>query len=235
MRETDIDYENIAEETLTVIEKEHRRIITDISTDGLASSETMRSQGKPAMTSVDRETSSYTFGRTLQTSDKYPNLKIFNNAVHQALYLTSDSVMPVVAERQGETTQDTALYKGAKEERRALEERLASTALFIFEGTDEAIQTLMREEKETGPESIIAILLPNDVANHFSQKELQNLKHPVIVVKKTIKRKLYHLDELRMPDYESEIKKILLQGDNPIWIHGVRLPTQKDLDGKSTV
>jgi len=70
--------------------------------------------------------------------------------------------------------------------------------------------------------------------DNFQSTELQAIGVDIRTVNGNINRRLFHGDILTIPDYETEIKKILQEQNKPLWIHGVRLPTQEDLDRKRT-
>lgn len=211
-----------------------RKLILDIAKGGLKSSASLEQSNQDSYRSIDSKPSEYVYGRGFKPEGGFRSRELFENSIKQALYMTDNSILSVTAERQGESSGDTFLYRARKNQKQVIEGRLASSMLVVYEGSS-GDSYLTRKEEDLGADRIICILLPKSMADNFQQTELEEMGVDIRVVDRKVKRRLFHGDKLKIPDYEGEIKRLLEEQNKPLWIHGVRLPTQEDLKGESVV
>jgi len=204
---------------------DRRRLVLEILKTGLKSSRTLHDEGVDSRGSVDPTDNEYVYGRQFKPENSYRSTEFFQRAVDQALYKTSNSILPVVAEQQGETTGEVDLYEATKEQKSEIEKRIDSSMLVVYRG-QEGDEFYTRTDENLGPENILFVLMPDSVLSGLPTKDLAETGVRVVRVTNKIKKKLYSGDEITVPDYESEIKKILQESGASLWIHGVRLPPE---------
>ena len=178
--------------------------------------------------SVDPTPGEYVYGRSFQPEGAFRDKALFQRTVEQSLYKTSNSILTVIAERQGESTDDVDLYNATNEQKRKIEDRVASSMLVVYEG-QEGDENYARTDENLGPDKIKYVLLPKAIADSIPEGQLASSGAGIRVVDGKIKRSLYDGEAITMPDYEGEIKKLLVEENKPLWIHGVRLPTEADI------
>lgn len=148
-------------------------------------------------------------------------------------------------------TQEKIVKNGTKH---ALEKRIASSFLIVicdtidnltkkgghFFHTSEEEKLMHLEyrgrpkEEEIPPNRFSYLLFPKAIWEQYKngQIELSSSGNgaKIKVVKRTIERKLFERKiTLTVPDYEGSLLEILRDHKEPIWVHGVRLPTKEDL------
>ena len=106
---------------------------------------------------------------------------------------------------------------------------------FIFSSEKErlrALEHLGRLQISRMPSDRFSYLVfPQSVWNEYQGRQTHlNENSQVRLVKRKIKRTLFEKKlVLTIPDYEGALLKILEERGEPIWVHGVRLPTEDDL------
>jgi hypothetical protein len=165
-------------------------------------------------------------GQTTVAYDKKKG-KIEEQYINWALYEGISSVFPVIAERNDERTNETAQLPTE-----VLENRLANSLLIITPFNTIKVNTLDKYEvwakSPVASNNFLAVLTPEPLAAEVIQL-FQGTKIPVISVSSR-KAKLFDGErELTVPDYESEVRKRLKASPRPLFLHGVRLPTESDI------
>jgi hypothetical protein len=154
--------------TLNRVQKD---IILKIAQEGLKSSASLERSHQDSSRSIDSRPSEYVYGRGFKPEDKLRNQIVFTNSIQQALYMTDNSILPVVAERQGESSGDNFMYQANKTQKQIVEARLAASMLVVFEGSDEDSH-LTRKDEDLSADKIMCILLPKKMV--ISTKRNQN-------------------------------------------------------------
>lgn len=206
-----------------------KKVIKSIAANGLKSSESLeQSEESPHLRSVDKNPNEDVYGRVFKPRSQHRDDERFLNSIKHALYMTDNSIMTVVAERLGESGEDSVMFKAEKYKKKEIEARLSSSIMVVYKA-NEGDDYYTRPEGELNSDNIICILMPENIADHFQPDELNELGIDVRVVKKQVKRRLFHGDKLKIPDYEEHISSLLEEHKTPLWIHGVRLHTREDL------
>ncbi|MFC1625978.1 hypothetical protein ACFL1Q_02980 [Patescibacteria group bacterium] len=147
--------------------------------------------------------------------------------ISKKLYGTAMGVLPVVAERQGEGLR--SIFDLIAINKQETEEKLACSMLVVYFGLRSKYYVLKEEELLT-PEEMQFILLPKKMAENFQPGELSRLNKKFRIVKKEKEVTYYNRKKIMIPNYEDAILELLDKKRCPFWIHGVRLPTQNDID-----
>lgn len=156
---------------------------------------------------------------------------IADYTIIRALYSNIYSIFPVIAERHRESK---LRVKDLSKE--TLETRLANSMLIVVpldENVD--ISNLSRWEASLkspiSPDKISAILLPSRVKTKLVTR-LSKTEIPLIGVGDKIQKHYFGGKRervLKVPDYETELRKLIEKSDVPLFIHGVRLPIEEDI------
>ncbi len=161
--------------------------------------------------------------------------KLARGVVEDALYgdFSKYSVLPVIAERAFEHIEETRRFIPKEE----LENRFAHSLLVVIPLSDlEDEIDVSHDELKFGqvglkssvlPSKFSAILMGEQVGAEFAQGS-----HAAGIPVKAVGSVSREMRERQfmVPDYESEIMKMLKEMDAPLFIHGVRLPTRQDME-----
>lgn len=148
--------------------------------------------------------------------------------INWALYLDISSVLPVIAERDNEKIRETSQLPAE-----ILRDRLANSILVLVPSDKIEINVLNKYEvgaKSSIPSNkFLAVITPEHLAAEVKQL-FSETKIPVLAVSNR-KSKLFEKEiELTVPDYESEVRRWLSSSPVPLFLHGVRLPTESDVE-----
>lgn len=230
-------------------------IINSVLKYGLKSSEQLQKEGSPYFGSFDDSPSEFISFMLLLPPNTYKNQQDFLKALDRVLYHDTLSVLPVMAERKGSYMGNDVISKvynlrnssglGIKQdEENVLERRVSSSFIVLI---NESMETLREKSKRwssgrnmtdgieilgkpkdgcsISPNRFSYLLFPEDVGGQYG-----NEQENVVIIKRKIKRKLFNRGiQLSVPDYESAILEILEETNDPLWIHGVRLPNEEDV------
>ena len=215
------------------------KIVSDIFENGLIPSAVLEQSENEYLMSTDDRANKGIYGRVFKPRSEFRDKAHFMIGIHFLLYLSYNSIMAVVPERSGEGINDAHLHrfrqrnKARRQDKEKFEDRLSSSMLVVYqakEGEGGEAAGITRDQDETKAKDIICVLIPKEIMDDIEPETIEKAGIDVRVVSKKIKRSLYHGDKLKMPDYEGEIIKLLEEENESFWIHGVRLPTQEDID-----
>ena len=213
------------EQVSAEIVEARNQIIESIATNGLVSSAMLVSKYETqSFTSVDPSDNRVVFGRALRPASDYKDKQDFINSLAHLLYMTDNSIIPVITERRGQSKEDSYLFKASKESKRLMSERIWSSILVVCQGSKE--QELTRESVNLT--EILYLLIPADIVQGFGEEALLQLGVPFKTITAETYRSLFHGDPISMPDYETALSQIVEEINASVWVHGVRLPAESD-------
>lgn len=200
-------------------------IIDDILENGLKSGRTLQTVGRQYLGSADAVPFGRVEGCLFRPSSHYRNLNVARTHISDSLYAGAYSIFPVLAERPPHMREDLKLTSpnnlGA-----TFAKRMASSFLVVCKSVGD---TMSKSEDELLPHHFAYLVFPEAVWQEYSKKE-NSLGIPVKIVSKAMDRRAEVIRRLlTIPDYESAILDILEEVNHPIWVHGVRLPTDDDV------
>lgn len=237
-----VKLELVASEEVRVKMQEWRaKIIDDVVKHGLKSSAQIAKEGGEFFSSADGSPNEFIEGVTLYPPSA-PNPYEYEFSLHDKLYSAlpvrgriidktgAHSVFPVLVERdydepkwQVEFMRSGKIY-GA---------RANASFLVVTAGGD---RRNVRKKGVIKQESFIYLLIPETIWREYLVKNPfaeQEIKTPVIVIKELVNKTLLRSRSgnkvALVPDYEQALKRILVERQKPIWVHGVRLPTEYDV------
>ena len=205
-------------------------IIDDVLINGLKSARTLFGEGRLYLASADLPVNGFISGYRVY----------FRYQIKEALYESVDSIFPVVSERKGEKRND-GIYasKINRSEKEILQKKMWSSFLVVSQLSTRTGSVVISGRETVNriyPEQFSWLIFPEDVWGEYSQTRIpgQELTIPTKIVTRSIRRKIPsglkpHLFEL--PDYETALKEVFAELDQPIWVHAVRLPIAEDLTG----
>ncbi len=219
------------DDTLT---KWRSAIIADILQNGLKSNETLTKEGRKYLGSNDKESSSLVEGVVISPPAYFSDIRLFFKDLHSALYQDGHAVLPVISERPGEKilSGDMEMIKNK------LSRRIVSSFLIVCNYNPLA-RTLYEDSVKSNQFSYL--IFPDLICNEtylilLLQRTSEERKIPVKVAKGTVKRDIVNqyqgflaIKDIEVPDYEKVIMDTLWKSWDPIWVHGVRLPINEDL------
>ncbi len=185
-----------------------KEIITDILLRGLKSSQTLEKENQRHLKSVESALGDV-YGRNFLPRGSFRDTRSFERFVGHALYNTDNSILTVVAERHGEGLRDKDLFGAPKGRRSDIEDKIESSLLVVYKGSDEG-DLLTRNESDLDASEIVCVLIPREIYRSLIKTGVfENVEFDIRVINKTIKRRPFLGDKIRIPDYEGEIKKLL--------------------------
>ncbi|GEM_PF-4611727 len=165
----------------------------------------------------------------------------------RALYKNQFSVLPVITEKRtdpysfmryinaDEPSEKATALNWIEENREILAKRLASSFLVVCLFDESFIQLALHTngKEQVEPSSFIFLIFPSIILSEYydlAENRKRQIPIPIKVVPGTVRRKLAGIPEpFAVPNYEFVLKQILQETGAPVWVHGVRLPTQEDL------
>ena len=213
------------------------RIIEDISGNGLNTPLRLRGTKEEFFPSND-EVKGY-----LEDFPDYPDhvsgnlvnprkigsgLKIGSNLWNK-LYASAVGVMAVICERNDPNdflnVPRSYLSPVTQQQKDLLERRMAASFMVVC---DENV------EHKVGPipsSDFLYILIPKPICDEYRNVRPNALSsNKVVIVESVIKRQVdVRPITLMVPNYEGVLRRLLSERGKPLWVHGVRLPTEEDL------
>lgn len=195
-------------------------IINDIYRTGLRSGKRLAAERRTFIGSADSELNNEIHGINLHYSiDRRDSLEY-------VLHKDGNSILPVISERPSE---DTLLYDRQllnPQDLELLTRRVHSSFLVV------CFQNRIEDVEHIPPNVFACVVFPRKIWEECSWliASNQERKVPVKLVDKTVRRMLGHHHYIEVPDYENAVLKILRAFKEPIFVHGVRLPTEEDLE-----
>lgn len=205
-------------------------IINDVISHGLMPVAELERTGRLYVCSSDTGSYSHSFvhGRIIPAHSGFGRPKWFSKRISSGLYETGFSVLPVLMERQGELEYVPHLrlnpHHLTETDQRILERRVASSLIVIAER-----QQRGAIDGGVYPKSFIALIFPEKIWDDYHANMQRETDLIIKVVRETVIRDVFEAFSLRVPDYESVLMSLLKKLKQPVWIHGVRLPTEEDL------
>lgn len=200
-----------------------------------------RTQNK-CLTSGDGWERDEVYGRylipTQRDSSDHLNYFIPPSSFEDALYKGDDSILPVLFEREGDGVLEMEGILDEAQNRRLFRERVTSSFLVVAKCSPD-----LNKERENlrykqdyaypipavFPSWINYLIFPQPILDNVDEVGINGLAIPIKVATRRIRREI-GLWNMNVVDYETPLNEIANELDGePIWIHGVRLPTEGDL------
>jgi hypothetical protein len=149
--------------------------------------------------------------------------------LYHALYTSACSMFPTLNERMH------MVRRSDQDRKHVVEERLHQTMVIVVPATKLEIRRFYpnAEVRNTIPSSYFSyVLIPESLTS--PQRDIENLGFQVITVPNlslsfTEKTGCFEAnEEYVLPNYEETLLQLLSSSDQPLFIHGVRLPTEED-------
>lgn len=218
-------------------------IISSILVNGLKSSATLSEKTNGYFGSIDKQTWHEVHGRSFYPlaqspnnafkSPKYTRQRAYDWNFHMGLYDGDNSILPVVAERPSEGSEDRSSMSYSSSGKLELQNRLLASIMVAYHvGTDSSPDGthVTRPENELTADQIAYLFIPEQIFTEFFADPSHTTDKPIKIVRGTVKRSIRGGESIEVPDYEQAIKDTIEGTGQPLWVHGVRLPTQQDLD-----
>lgn len=128
------------------------------------------------------------------------------------------------------------LAKMNSRERKVAEERMHSSFLVVYKTSDldDVYPTMGLADAEVLPSDKVEYLVfPRKIYDQYLDSGLVvRTSTPIKVVDEYIERSVFGLtrSQFKIPNYKKALEEVLEEIGESIWVHGVRLPTQNDLD-----
>ncbi len=116
-----------------------------------------------------------------------------------------------------------------------MEALIEKSRRFLFTSAKERFESLERlvqlKEKKILPDRFSYLIFPKALWDEYQNQGIKiGNDFQVRIAKRSVQRTLFEGKlQLAVPDYESAILEILKKRGEPIWVHGVRLPTEEDI------
>lgn len=227
-------------------------IINSVLEHGLKPSDQLKEEGKFHMPSKDSDAFYEVEGCIVKPSASYPDPGDFLIDLDNSLYTDERSIFPVMIERRNDFSglemfydQLDTLYQQyprmTAHERGVAEQRMSASFLVVYRTSNlpglmensGMVEAYGVEETGLAPDVIAYLVFPKGIFDEYQRSNLAKDKIviPTKIISKSIKKKLMWLKQntFRVPDYESTLRTIVDEIGEPIWVHGVRLPTQEDV------
>lgn len=210
------------------------RIINSVLNNGLKPASKLLREQTPHIPSNDADPYDMVEGWIIKPRRGLEKEQLFSR-INNVLYTNrSFSILGVLTER----FQDEyyALRLKYAEGRALAEGRMRSSFLVVYKFLGEPIDTKERvgwmEEEELKPENILYVVMPEDIYEDYQKSHLaQEVKAPIKVVGfKEAKLFGLKVNSMQVPDYEQALVEIAQEADDEVWVHGVKLPTQEDVE-----
>lgn len=158
-------------------------------------------------------------------------LPLIDKSVDQSLYGGMSSVLPCMVERSTERARGfTSFIKDEVISRRASSSFLVTMELDAIKPGGSMIldQTELRiKQDRINPEKFQQVILPADL--HRGNVQGLGVEEVKVNQRKAVLNNQGFPEEVEVPDYESQVRRIASQSASPIFIHGVRVPDETDL------
>lgn len=222
------------QEPLANIVQSRTAIIDSVLENGLKPSEKLKDQGSLHLPSVDREPYSQVEGCVLHPRSAYGGEQSqFSTAMKHLLYAGARSILPVMMERDFDRL-GLGKVELSDDEKSAIGRRMQSSFLVVYPiNTRKMAGPETMSEAELQPDLIKYVIFPEDVYKQYkgvTKREIGPHKIVGNVVKNIYRTGIYAKpDSLTVPDYEKALEEIANEITQPVWVHGVRLPTEEDI------
>lgn len=157
-------------------------------------------------------------------SPLYGDRSRITNSISWSFYKYPAGTLHIIAERND----DLGLSFGEKKAR--AETRINASLLVVCDGEGRNIH----EWTENIPASeTLALIFPGHIWGEFMEQkrgDVSNGNADVVVVNDNTQRNMAYFDSVSVPNYEDALVEILVGRNSKIWVHGVRLPTEEDLE-----
>lgn len=225
-----------------------QRIITRVLNDGLIASELLQrlhnpqqpgAEFGPYLGSNDFAPMKWLAGCSILTPAECADTGAWGNlpnpfVSHLAdrFYLGEMSIFPVLLERPWERRLHYADHYEGKDIDHVLsgfQQRVVSSFLVVAELTQE-----LTDKKVCWlyPEKFKTVMFPRDIWNdHIANTDGSIPPLPFVIIDKQVTKTIGTVPKfLNLPDYESQLKKLVELEQKSLWIHAVRLPTEEDVE-----
>lgn len=226
----------VKENKLSPLEQEQLAIIKNILTRGLISASELSKSGTLRLTSKTSR-SEFVDGILIRRIPKFLGLTDWEETgaiVKRRLYKDLWSVFGVIAERYDHLIDDASELPDE-----VLEDRFLNSMMIIMRAQDLELcqrgggKDLKGVEGSISPDKFFRVLLPRKLEGTFRDQIINMTNVPVIGV--PVKEEIVFgghglrcRKRLKVPDYEGELLRLLKKYHEPLFIHGVRLPTKDD-------
>lgn len=156
-----------------------------------------------------------------------------NGIIDVALYNGDSSVFPVVCERGYERK-----YETAEQSQAVLEDRVQNSILIVTEMDN--IKSFSNKSNEVylpelAPDKM-TVLVPSGIfeeaKNIFGSRSIPVISVPFIekqIYKGRRQNEIPTSVRVKLPDFEKKVREMTAESKSPLFIHGVRLPTEEDV------
>ena len=209
-------------------------IINDVISNGLKPSVILKNEGKPYLPSFDGKPMPFVSGVTFSPQTDYLDKDAFLKDLRGELYFGPNSILPVIAERRNYPYWGWVDYKWSDYDvlDSIVSQRTKSSFLVVCDLDD--FETIFVMGKVL-PNKFLYLVFPKNIISEFNQITNEGASTSVLtkIVDQEIEADMFgHFGLqkiIKVPDYEGAILEILEERAKPIWVHGVRLPTEEDL------
>lgn len=226
-------------ETRLAIATWRAEIITNILATGILARSDLLQRGASQISSSDVEPRDRAYGWYLVPAERlkptsngslvhdsyFIPREIFTQALYGGVYGDADGILPVVCERSGEPPIEIFSLE-------PFLRRGTSSFLVVCEPENRNISRFYMGTRElVTPSSFKYLVFPE---NTLQQIPEVNTSIPIKTTSRLLTR-IIGLKQLQVPDYEEPLNAIVDELGYPIWVHGVRLPTEEDLAKLATL
>lgn len=193
---------------------------------------------------VDRIPDTGVLGWFLKPAQRLPwqPHQIAADDLRAALYeVSSSSILPVISERPEE---EKIYLRHNPRKIGAFVERTSSLFLVVCGGDHKGKRLVnykprayIEERKYVFPDSFLYLVFPESISEEYLNPHFRTrtkLSVPFKTASGVITRRIEG-QEVSVLDYENPLNEIMNDIKCPIWVHGVRLPTEGDLAGLTPV
>lgn len=224
--------DSLAVSEISLILQEWREgIIRSVLTEGLKPGSVLSSEGKNCLLSEDDRPSSLVHGRVFNGRSR---------SLAGVLYSGGSSPLLVISEREGlETWYRLGRWQSLSEEEISNIEKRFSSSLLVLCYLDRIRENLKNFGKALGPENFLRMVFPAVIYDQLSpdtKVAIAESEVDIDVVRGFIMREIPDDGEFpnaprfRVPNYEKALRRMMNELDEPLWVHGVRLPIGEDVE-----
>lgn len=214
------------------------RIISNILRDGLIPGAILRENGEDYLESDDQNSCGTVDGRYLspviRRNKSFEPYYIRGIGLRLALYGGTFSILPVISERRDETP---LVFSDRVKAMAAFSERTSASFLIVCADENEPkVRKFFLERRRSVPLSAFSFLVfPQTIWESYLviSPEAKACPIPIKTTVDVIKRNFGLIPkamEVEVLDYETPLQEIMNEVRKPIWVHGVRLPIEEDLE-----
>lgn len=218
----------MAQSVETNVSLERAKLINCIINQGLQSAAKLREESIDILTSIDNFPNQCVWGAVIRPQDQFTTHGYYLEQLKGALYTNGNSIFPVLLERPGEYRMLLPNGQLSDQEIETFRERMNVSLLVVCQ-----LAKLRLPADVILPESFYSMVFPTPIWREYQGiVSPEQISHRVHLIDGLIKRPIIHFEPpLEVPDYEGYLERTVQELGGAIWVHAVRLPTEKDLCG----